>query len=1110
MADNIGSASLLIVPTFDGLTSKVNSALGSASGTASTAGSQLGQSTASGFGKGLSASGAVIGAFSAITTAAMSSISSHVDAAVSRFDTLNNYPKVMQALGYSSKEADASISTMSERLSALPTRLDDMVSTVQGIVAVTGDLDQATYAGLALNDMLVASGSSTQLTTAAMEQFRQILAKGKPEMEDWRSLTSAMPGQMNQLAEAMLGAGHSANDLYYALGGGKASDAPDGIEWASISVNDLLEAIIRLDNEGGEGITSFREQAETAAGGISTSMSNLSNAVTKGLTGVLDTIGKDNIAGVFNDMKTAVNSAFSGLNKAVSAAMPYVKQFYGAFKSNSGTILTAVASFSALSVGTDAVRGAFSKLVNTNAQTKTGFDQVKAGASGVKEAFALVKGGAGSVSEGFGLVTGSAKTMGAGVKGVLSGLVSAIDPVSLAVTGVTAAVSIGVAAYEDWKTKTETLEKATSGLNEAVSRTGALKDYAGTIEGVGQVSGTAAKSADELAESIAKSVDAMNENTAKAETTVATLNTAQGIIEKYAGKTDLSTEAQGKLEWAISQVNEQLGLTISQADVAAGCYTDQNGEVQNLTDSLSALITKKKEEAQAEALTANLTEAYTNRTQAAKTYAQAQADVNKAAQEYAQKMRDSYGVSVSYDDAVKAIAGTNTELGRNLASAKSQFEAADNACKAFEDQLGRASETAAGVSDSLSTLNDSQLTAVQGALSNTGRSVSDFARSLSALGVDTSQLADRSNEELMRLASDYDGTVTSIAGDLDEMGVKLYAAKEPLESFTAAFDGIDGLSDVFSGLGWDVDEFAQKCSDAGLTAEDFNGMTSESFAQLAANCNGSVDEMIAEIASYNSTPLIDKDGTVNVDDNTLVDAQGHVLTFNGTGLYDKTAGAYVDSATVVDSTGNVWVWDGTALVSKTADATITGNAVTGDAQGNADNTQAAIDRLSDKTATAQVNGNASDGSAAANIWNTVSAIGNLAGRTITNVIRNITRNDAAGGIRLNAAGGVRRHAGGAIVDNYGPGVPLDIVGEDGAEAIVPLTNKRYVTPFARTVAEQMGEVGGGSATAEKLERVVSLLEALLNKDGDVYLDSNKVSAALASRGRYSLAGRGLA
>ena len=93
-----------------------------------------------------------------------------------------------------------------------------------------------------------------------MEQFRQILAKGKPEMQDWRSLTSAMPGQMDQLAKSMLGPTASANDLYAALGGGKNE--------ATLSIDDLLDAMVRLDTEGGDGIASFAEQAKSASGGI--------------------------------------------------------------------------------------------------------------------------------------------------------------------------------------------------------------------------------------------------------------------------------------------------------------------------------------------------------------------------------------------------------------------------------------------------------------------------------------------------------------------------------------------------------------------------------------------------------------------------------------------------------------------------------------------------------------------------------------------------------------------------------------------------------------------------------------------------------------------------
>lgn len=297
-----------------------------------------------------------------------------------------------------------------------------------------------------------------------------------------------------------------------------------------------------------------------------------------------------------------------------------------------------------------------------------------------------------------------------------------------------------------------------------------------------------------------------------------------------------------------------------------------------------------------------------------------------------------------------------------------------------------------------------------------------------------------------------------------------------------------------------MDSFSAACAAAGLSAEDFSGMTAEQFASLAAACDYNMNDMIAQIASYNSTPLVDKDGKVNVDDNVLIDANGHILTYNGTELYDKTAGAYVDSAEVVDSTGNVWVWDGTKLVSKDADATITGNAVTGDAKQNADNTQAAINRLKDKTVKVTAKGNASDGTAATNIWNTVSAIGNLSGKTVTNVIKTIKETvtkhgKATGGIRTHADGGmVRYHAnGGSIVNVPGTGYPLDWVGEAGAEAIVPLTNKRYAMPFVKMIAGEIGKQNSGhtiinnytltidGVRANGSQRAINLMEALFDE-----------------------------
>lgn len=248
-------------------------------------------------GKLATKAGAVAGVVSSVFEKAMGVVSSSIDSAVSRVDTMNNFPRVMEGLGYSADSAAASIQLMSDHLTGLPTRLDAMTTSVQKIVPTVKDVGKATDIMLSFNDALLAGGASTQVQEAALEQFSQVLAKGKPELEDWRSIQTAMPGQLDQVAQAMLGAGASSNDLYEAM--------KDG----TVSIEDFEQAFIDLDQNGLEGFASFAEQAKTGTAGIATSFANLQNAVTKAVAKVIDAIGVENITAPIESARTAINGA---------------------------------------------------------------------------------------------------------------------------------------------------------------------------------------------------------------------------------------------------------------------------------------------------------------------------------------------------------------------------------------------------------------------------------------------------------------------------------------------------------------------------------------------------------------------------------------------------------------------------------------------------------------------------------------------------------------------------------------------------------------------------------------------------------------------------------
>ncbi|WP_165247469.1 tape measure protein [Adlercreutzia sp. ZJ141] len=967
----IGKATLNVVPKFPGLSAAVKAEFAKVD--ASEAGERAGGEYGRGMGGGLVKSGAAIGAFSAMTNMAMESIASHVGDAAARFDTLNNYPRTMENLGFGAQSAEASIEKMSSRLQGLPTRLDDMVSTVQGLAVVTRDLDLATDAGLALNDMLVASGSSTQLTTAAMEQFRQMLAKGKPELEDWKSFTAAMPGQMDQLAKSMLGPTATANDLYAALGGGGGE--------AILSMDDLLRAMVRLDNEGGESFASFREQAETASGGVQTSVANMGNAVTRGIADVMDAVGSENIAGVFDGMKGAINKTFDALSDGVRVVMPPVKMLASWLRDIGPSAVTAFAGFSvARSAGTH-IQGFADRVKDAKKETT--------------------------------LLAGANKLLGTSMTPASLGLAAGAAAFGLV-------ASAAAAAYAEHKNFVE----STEGLADAVSNAAALDGYSVQLDGIASAAGPAAKSVSELAESMAQGVGRMNETTASAQAQISELSAAQQIINDYAGKTDLSAEAQGRLEWALQLVNEQFGLSATAADVAADAYVDADGNAQDLTDTVNNLIEAKKEEIRISALTENLSEAYKMQADAAATYAAERREYNDALEEETQRLMIHEGRT--YEDARACAENTLAMQGLNgeYLDAKAAAEVADGAVAQLEGELGDAARAASDSADEFDQWGASLPAMFSAVLSEGGTSLSMLKDDLRELGVETSDLSALTDEQLLTLADSYDGTAASIVGTLDNMGVGMDDAvadtARMVADITETLTGMDGVGEILEVAGVSVTDFAGKLGEAGVSSEQLNAIGSDNLMQLAANCQGNMDAMVWSVQHYNDTSIVDKDGNIVVERGQLIDAQGRVYTWNGTDLVDQDGNVAVADQQLQDAQGRVYTWNGSHL------AKLNGSA--------------------------HVNGNIAESIRLRDIWNggwfrSFSARVSLA---ISQTMSGGVSRNAAGGIRLNAEGGYRMHADGAIATRA---VPLDIVGEDGAEAIVPLTNRRYSQPFVDLIAE---------------------------------------------------------
>lgn len=969
----VGSAYLTIIPKFKSLKASIDDALSTAGSSAGTSvGERIGQNISRGIKRGESAvkssslaMGAAMGAFSSIAQRAMDVLQEHIGSAVNRLDTLKNYPRVMQSLGFSSQEASSSINKMSDRLQTLPTRLDDMTNTVKGIAVITKDLDLATDAGLALNDMLLASGSNQMICNAAMEQFRQMLSKGKPDMQDWKSLMQAMPGQIDQLAKSMLGANATANDLYEALGGGGKK--------ATISMDQLLHAMVKLDKNGGGSLTSFQAQAAEATGGINTSMSNLSNAFTKGLTSIMDAIGQKNIAGFLNSLKAAVDFTFRGIADVVKFVAPV-------FSTLAQSIAAGAASFGLL-LGAPII-----------------VDAVINAVKGLKTAIMAL---------------------------------STAHPIILAISVAVAALTpIVTNMWNSWQ-ESQKMVKATNDFKNAISSTTALASYSGGIRAIGEAADTASGRVESIRERTERYTKAINQNVEEAQKTVGTYNEAAEIISEYTGKTELNAEAQGKVMWAVRELNKALGTNITAQDVMNGKYTDANGKIHELKSSILDLIETKKKEAILEANAKNISELYSKRAEDVKAAASAQQAYNEAlaraaeAQAAFEKDRTNWDLRDKWSEAQKAV----DDCKKSLDEANGALDSDNSAIQEVNKSMGEMS-TQAGF--------------LQQVLEGMGAS-----------------------------------------SHLDELQIK-------------------------------IKDVSQALADAGVHSSELERIGRDGFNNLADSCKGNIAQMVAAIKNFDNTPIKNKKGEVIADSTSLVDAQGKLYVWNGTELIDKETQATADTTEVVDGTGHVLEWDGTNLDTKDATATV-----------DSDSVQEATDRNNEYNDTPPQDASASEDVDSDSVQEAADRNTELnsnppedqhATITIDHVVNNIVNwfenvigdnghgMHATGGIRTHADGGVRMHAeGGAIATRA---TPLDIVGEDGAEAIVPLTNRKYSQPFADIIAEGVAEKLDNKENIAHLEAIERLLVQLTQKDANVYLDSSKVSSALVSRARASMEGRG--
>ncbi|VMI14536.1 phage minor tail protein [Streptococcus pneumoniae] len=263
---------------------------------------------------------AIGGAAFKLASKAVDLLTDSLGGAIQRFDTLESYPRVMQAMGHSTEDVTRSTKKLAAGIEGLPTTLNEVVGTAQRLTSITGDINKSTDLTLVLNNAFLASGSSSADASRGLQQFSQMLSAGKVDMQSWKTLQETMPYALQKTAKSFGFAGQSAqNDFYSALKEGR------------ITFNQFSSKLVELNG----GVGGFAELAKTNSKGIQTSFGNLKNAVVKGVANTikaLDDLTKaatgKTIAENFDALKVIINAAFGVIVNVIKASTPVFQTLF--------------------------------------------------------------------------------------------------------------------------------------------------------------------------------------------------------------------------------------------------------------------------------------------------------------------------------------------------------------------------------------------------------------------------------------------------------------------------------------------------------------------------------------------------------------------------------------------------------------------------------------------------------------------------------------------------------------------------------------------------------------------------------------------------------------
>lgn len=308
------------------------------------------------------------------------------------------------------------------------------------------------------------------------------------------------------------------------------------------------------------------------------------------------------------------------------------------------------------------------------------------------------------------------------------------------------------------------------------------------------------------------------------------------------------------------------------------------------------------------------------------------------------------------------------------------------------------------------------------------------------------------------------GSTTQFTNMLDTLGVTVDTLEQGgasvQESWVNAFNALMPAAEA---AGVPIETFAQSLQAAGMDIEKVGQIGPEQFKLLYDEAGGDLTALTQLVNDYNATPMDTKDAQVSGKEN-IDGAKASVDNYNATPMYQKTV-SVIGQESVGAVQSAVDILNNTSLGQKTQTTTDNGS------------NQRTLDKVK-AVDNQKINNKAFDISAHDRATSVISgikaAMDKLTNKDIWVTTHETKVKEAMGGINI-----PRHAAGGFGVATQPTMMPYGQIGEDGWEAVVPLTNRLYVRPFANAVAQEVN--AGNNQMLASIDRRLAKLDSNLGR-----------------------------